>query len=144
MVKKAKRSEMNPSRQEPAPQAPKKPTIVATDTALNLPTTQGTLLHLSYWDLWFALVAVVMHDGDLDRLAKRIKEPSGFFYSRDSIERKRCHLRDLKRRLDEASVTPDQIVKAAGDLARTEKRRALKKVMDPLPRERELSEPMRN
>lgn len=74
MAKKAKWSEENPPSQEPAPQAPKKPTILGTDLALSLPTDQGTSLHLSYWDLWFALVAVMMHNGDLDRLANRIKQ----------------------------------------------------------------------
>ena len=48
-----------------------------TELALTLPTTQGKSLDLSYWDLWFALVAVRMHDGDLDRLAERIKEREG-------------------------------------------------------------------
>ena len=79
MAKKAKWSEENPPSQEPAPQAPKKPTILGTDLALSLPTAQGTSLHLSYWDLWFALVAVMMHNGDLDRLANQIKEERGFF-----------------------------------------------------------------
>src|SRR5208283_668202 len=144
MAKKAKRSEENPPSQQPAPQAPKKPTILGTDLALSLPTDQGTSLHLSYWDLWFALVAVMMHNGDLDRLADRIKEEKGFFYDPRSIERKRWHLRDLNRRLEEASVTPTDIVRAAGDLAKTEKRRALKKVSESIHREREFSEPMRN
>ena len=144
MAKKAKWSEENPPSQEPAPQAPKKPTILGTDLALSLPTDQGTSLHLSYWDLCFALVAVMMHNGDLDRLANRIKEEEGFFYDPRSIERKRCHIRDLKRRLDEASVTPTDIVRAAGDLAKTEKRRAIKKVSVSIHQEREFSEPMRN
>ncbi len=144
MAKKAKRSEENPPSQEPAPQASKKPTILGTDLALSLPTDQGTSLHLSYWDLWFALVAVMMHNGDLDRLANQIKEERGFFYDRKSIERKRWHLRDLNRRLEEASVTPTDIVRAAGDLAKTEKRRAIKKVSESIHREREFSEPMRN
>ena len=126
------------------PDAPKRPTIVDTDLALTMPTPKGRSLDLSYWDLWFALVAVAMHEGDLDRLAKRIKEEKGFSYDRDSIERKRCHLRDLERRLEEALITPAEVVDAAGDLAKAEKRRALKKVMDPLHREREFSEPMRH
>lgn len=144
MVKKVKRSEEDPPSQEPAPKAPKKPTILGTDDAVTLPTVQGTSLHLSYWDLWFSIVAVMMHDGDLDRLANRIKEEKGFFYDRRSIERKRCHIRDLKRRLDEAFIIPADIVLAAVDLAKTEKRRALKKVSKSIHREREFSEPMRN
>jgi hypothetical protein len=130
---------------EEAEREPSKRAIIGgPELIMTLPTAQGTSLHLSYWDLWFALVAVQMHGGDLDRLADHIKEERGFSYDRRSVERKRWHLRDLKRRLDEASVTPAEIVKAAGDLAKTEKRRALKKVMDPIDRERELSEPMRD
>jgi hypothetical protein len=111
---------------------------------LIFPTTQGKPLDLSYWDLWFALAAVKDFGGDLDLLAERIKNEKGFLYDRDSIERKRWHLRDLKRRLDGASVTPTQVVNAAGDLARTEKRRALTKVMESSDRASAWSEPMRN
>ena len=74
MAKKAKKSDENLSSQDPSPKAPKKPTILGTDHALTLPTAQGTSLDLSYWDLWFSIVAVLMHNGDLDRLAKRIKD----------------------------------------------------------------------
>ncbi len=55
-----------------------------------------------------------------------------------------AHIRDLKRRLDEASIIPADIVLAAPDLAKTEKRRATKKVSESIHREREFSEPMRN
>jgi hypothetical protein len=101
-------------------------------------------LHLSYWDLWFALVADKDCGGDLDRLAKRLGEKQSvvFFDSRSS-ERKRCHLRDLKRRLEAAAVNLDQIIIAAGDLARTEIRRARSRVMEHSEREREWSVPMR-
>ncbi len=145
MAKKVRKTDEKPLSQEPSPKAPKISTILGTDHALTLPTAQGTSLDLSYWDLWFCIVAVLMHDGDLDRLAKRIKdEKSMIRYDRNSIERKRCHIRDLKRRLEEASVIPGDIVLAAVDLAKTEKRRALKKVMESIHREREFSEPMRN
>jgi hypothetical protein len=122
----------------------KKPTPIGPDLALSLTTTEGKPLDLSYWDLWFALVAVRMHDGDLDRLAERIKNEKSFYYDRDSIERKRWHLRDLKRRLEGASVTPMQIVNSAGDLATAEKRRAVTKVMESSDRASAWSEPMRN
>ena len=94
----AKKKGLNtsPSSREPAPQPQKRPTISGTDHALTIPTTQGTSLDLSYWDLWFSIVAVHMHDGDLDRLANQIKEERGFHYDRRSVERKRCHIRDLK------------------------------------------------
>ena len=95
--------------------------------------------------MWFGIVAVLMHDGDLNGLAKRIKNEKGMIrYDRNSIERKRCHLRDLKCRLAEASAIPADIVLAAPDLAKTEKQRALKKVMEPSERASEWSEPMRN
>jgi hypothetical protein len=144
VMAKRKRAAARTTDQGTHPDALKRPTIVGTDLALTMPTPQGRTLDLSYWDLWFALVAVAMHEGDLDRLAKRIKEERGIYYDRDSIERKRCHLRDLERRLEGASITPAEVVDAAGDLAKAEKRRALKKVMDPLHREREFSEPMRD
>src|SRR3954470_10775274 len=115
---------------DPSEKPVKRPTPLGPELALTLPTTQGKALELSYWDLWFALVAVTAHDGDLHRLAERIKNERGFFYDRDSIERKRWHLRDLNRRLGEVSVTPSQIVNASGDLARTEKRRAITKVAE--------------
>ncbi len=130
--------------QEAGPEAPKRPAILGTDHALTLTTSQGISLQLSYWDLWFALVAVMMHDGHLDRLAKRIKDETGIYYDQDSIERKRWHLRDLERRLNEVSVTPTEIVRAAGDLAKKEKRRAFNRVMDSAGRGSDWSEPMRN
>ncbi len=144
MAKKTNQSEENPPNQESASQAQKKPTIFGTDHALTVPTTQGRSLDLNYWDLWFSIVAALRHDGDLDRLAIGIKEERGFVFDRRSVERKRWHLRDLKRRLDEASIIPADLALAAPDLAKTEKRRALKKVSESIYREGELSEPMRH
>jgi hypothetical protein len=111
---------------------------------VTLLSDRGVSLDLSYWDLWFSIVAVIMDNGNLDRLAKRIKEEKVSLYDRKSIELKRCHIRDLKRRLAEASAIPADIVLAAADLAKTEKQRALKKVMEPIRKELDLSEPMLN
>jgi hypothetical protein len=141
---KKKESGKNPPSQEPPPQVPKKPAILGTDHALTVPAPQGASLDLSYWDLWFCIVAVQMHDGDLNRLADHIKEKSGFIYDRDSIERKRCHIRDLKHRMEAASVAPHQVFKAAGELARTERLRAITKVSESIHRAREFSESMKN
>ena len=142
---KKKRSPANTPGDDAEPIAPKKRTVVGSDHALTLPTTQGKTLDLSYWDLWFALVAVKDFGGDLDRLAKHLGERQSFVhFDIRSVERKRCHLRDLKHRLGEASVIPADIVLAAGDLTKTEKQRAVKKVMESCDREREWSEPMRN
>jgi hypothetical protein len=132
------------SGQELPPQAQKRPRISGIDHAVSVPTPQGTLSDLSYWDLWFGIVAVLRHDGDLDLLADWIKDERGFYYDRRSVERKRCHIRDLKRRLEEAAIIPADIVLADADLAKTEKQRAIRKVADPLHRQGEFSEPMRN
>ena len=141
---KKKSSPAKPPSPKPESVAPKKRTVVGPDLALTLQTTPRKTLDLSYWDLWFALVAVKDFGGDFDRLAKRIKEGTSIFYDRDSIERKRSHLRDLKHRLEQASVTPTQIVTAAGDLAKKEKYRAVQKVMEPCDRASAWSEPMQN
>src|SRR4051812_1049711 len=144
MAARRKRTPAERDESGPGQKPVKKPTPTGPELALILPTTQSKPLGLSYWDLWFALVAVRAHDGNLDRLAERIKNEKGFIYDRNSIERKRWHLRDLKRRLEEASVTPTQIVNAAGDLAKAEKQRALTKVMGSSDRASAWSEPMRN
>ena len=62
--------------QEGEPQGPKsakKPTPLGTDTALTLPTSKGKSLGLTYWDVWFALVAVRDCGGDCGRLAERLR-----------------------------------------------------------------------
>src|SRR4051812_8409754 len=100
MVARKKRTTSSQDEAGPGQKPLKKPTPLGPELALILPTTQGEPLDLSYWDLWFALVAVKDLGGDLDRLAERIKNEKGFLYDRDSIERKRWHLRDLKRRLE--------------------------------------------
>ena len=139
-----KKSPAKPPSPKPEPVAPKKRTVVGPDLALSLPTTQGKTLDLSYWDLWFALMAVNDFDGDLDQLAERIKQGTSDIYDRDAVERKRWHLRDLKHRLEEARVTPAHIMSAAGDLAKSERQRAIKKVMESGDRPSGWSQLMRN
>jgi hypothetical protein len=123
---------------------------LGTDLALTLPTAKGTSLVLSYWDLWFVLAAVKVFGGDLECLTSDLKREYYLIFdmmsSTDflSAERKGNHVRDLKRRMEEASATPTQIVTAAGDLARAEDRRALRKARDGYVREREWSLPMRD
>src|SRR5260370_32788575 len=102
------------------PKAAKKPTPVGTDRALSLPTSKGKTLHLSYWDLWFALVAERDFDGDLLRLARQpAGDRSSLYYSRDSAERKQSHLLDLSHRLESAGGTNNQIIPAARGLGRS-------------------------
>jgi hypothetical protein len=58
---------------------------------------------LSYWDLWFSVVALADHGGDLDALVAAIEDGGGSFWS-GTVEAKLSHLDDLKRRMAEAGV----------------------------------------
>jgi hypothetical protein len=123
----------------------KKPTPLGTDSALTMTTSEGGSIVLSYWDLWFALVAVRDCAGDLGRLAGRLKEGRrSFILDSRASERRRSHLRDLEGRLAGAGLTAEDVVAAAGDLARTEIRRARSRVLEHTEREREWSVAMRN
>ena len=57
----------------------------------------------SYWDLWFCVVALADHDGDLDALADAIEE-GGRLSGGGTAEAKLSHLDDLKRRMAEAGI----------------------------------------
>jgi hypothetical protein len=57
----------------------------------------------SYWDLWFCVVAVADHDGDLDAFAAAIEDGSRSFWS-GTVEAKLSHLDDLRLRLAEAGI----------------------------------------
>jgi hypothetical protein len=57
----------------------------------------------SYWDLWFCVVALADHDGDLDALAVAVEDGGRSFWSA-TIEAKISHLDDLKCRLAEAGI----------------------------------------
>jgi hypothetical protein len=122
---------------------PKKPAPLGTDPAATVPATQGESLPLTYWDVWFVLVAAKDCAGDLNRLAERLgDEKSLLSFGRESAERKRSHLRDLQKRLAAAGRTLEDVLAAAGALTRTELRRARKRVLEPSEREREWSEAM--
>jgi hypothetical protein len=121
----------------------KKPIPVGTDQALSLPLVGNKVLHLTYWDLWFALVAANECGRDLMHLGHKLgSDNSSVFFSRESAERKQSHLLDLGHRLASAGVTIDQVIVAAGDLARTEKRRASKFVLEKELRKWEWSDAM--
>jgi hypothetical protein len=65
----------------------------------------------SWWDLWFCLIAVKDHGGELAalaaELAHRIRHPDrGVFQSRDSDDARLSHLFDLAARLGAAGVAP--------------------------------------
>ena len=80
----------------------------------------------TYWDLWYSVVCVVDCNGDFDVLDQLIIDKHRI--SRDQAEAKWSHLRDLRRRLLQANLTPTDL---AGDLAsdKTVRRRAREKVL---------------
>ncbi len=131
------------SRAAKKPQTPKKPTPVGTDVAFALPGTGGEALNLTYWDVWFALLADADFGGSLDRLAAHMKEKNRTnFWGRDSLERTLVHLRDIQRRLSQAGVGVAEVVAKAGDLAKSESRRARNHILEKPPGEREWSAAM--
>src|SRR5205807_6034330 len=92
-------------------QTPKRPTPLGTGPALTVPAAQGEPLPLTYWDLWFALVAARDCGGDLGLLAERLaEEKTVLSFGRESAERKLSHLRDLQKRLAAAGLTIDDVL----------------------------------
>jgi hypothetical protein len=67
----------------------------------------------SHWDLWYCLVAVLDHEGDLagleSVLAAALRYP---LWGRDAIEAKLSHLADLRERLAAAELDPAALVPA--------------------------------
>jgi hypothetical protein len=68
----------------------------------------------SLWDLWFCVIPVRDHDGDLDALAQTfidaMRQPSTI--DCDASEAKRSHLFDLRARLAGAGVTAADLADA--------------------------------
>jgi hypothetical protein len=119
---------------------PKPPVPLGNQNAFDLPGTSCKPFAVSYWDLWFAMLAAKHCGGDLDRLAPMLNRGTSFVSSRpESFERKISHLRDLQARLRAGGRTAEDIVVAAGDLARQEARRARSRILDETDREREWS-----
>jgi hypothetical protein len=121
----------------------KKSTPVGRDCALVLPTASAQPLELSYWDLWFALVAHADFDGSWDRFVAHLREQKNQGGSSRLAERKLSHLRDLERRLRQANVEISAIVAQIEQLP-VELRRARNQVLTREPREYECSDAMRH
>ena len=86
------------------PKRPKSPVPVATEMAIHVTTGDGREVPLSYWDVWYALLAKDRFDGDLERLVRELRElRKGSLYS-DDAKRKLSHLRDLQQRLTKAGI----------------------------------------
>jgi hypothetical protein len=122
---------------------PKKDLPVGTDTAVDLSGAQGDAVEFSFWDLWYALVAVSDFDGDLEQLAEALRtQRRATLLHREDAVRKLSHLRDLQQRLREAGITVDQIVSANPALSSVEKRRAPGRILKHNERQYERSAPM--
>ena len=103
----------------PAKKKLTKPVPLGTDPAFVLPVPGGPPLIVTYWDLCFSIVAAREHGGDLVHLADRPADGTRTqFLGQESVRRRRAHIRDLRLRLTAADQSVDQIVTAAGDLAR--------------------------
>jgi hypothetical protein len=131
------------NRSAPSRAVVKKSTPVGCDGALVLPAESAQPLELSYWDLWFALVADADFDGSWDRFVAHLRQQKNQGSSSRLVERKLSHLRDLERRLRQANVAISAIV-AQIDPLPVELRRARTQVLTREPREAEWSDAMRH
>ena len=87
------------ARSAPSRAVVKKSTPVGRECALVLPAASGQALELSYWDLWFTLVADADFEGSWDRFVAHLRVPKNQGGSSRLAERKLSHLRELERRL---------------------------------------------
>jgi hypothetical protein len=132
-----------PDRSAPSRAVVKKSTPVGRECALVLPAASGQALELSYWDLWFVLVADADFEGSWDRFVEYLRMQKNQGGSSRLAERKLSHLRELERRLRHADVEISAIV-AQVDQLPVELRRARHQVLTREPREDEWSDAMRH
>jgi hypothetical protein len=131
------------NRSVPSRAVVKKSTPVGRECALVLPAASGQALELSYWDLWFALVADADFEGSWERFVEHLRLQKNQGGSSRLAERKVSHLRELERRLWQADVTISAIV-AQVDPLPVELRRARNQILTREPREDEWSDAMRH
>ena len=94
----------------------------------------------SYWDLWFCLVALADHDGDLGALAEAIEE-GGRLPGGGTAEAKLSHLDDLGRRMAQAGIDAQALV-AGEDSDPKIRAKARAKVLKQGLYPRDMTEPM--
>ena len=94
----------------------------------------------SHWDLWFCLVALADHDGDLDELAVAIEE-GGRLSGGGTAEAKLSHLDDLRRRMAQAGIDAQTLL-AGGDTDPKIRAKARAKVLKQGLYPRDMTEPM--
>lgn len=101
-------------------------------------TRQATVW--SYWDLWFCVVALVDHDGDLDALAEAIEE-GGRLSGTGTAEAKLSHLDGLRQRMAAAGIDAEALV-ADEDTDPKVRAKARTKVLKQGLYPRDMTEPM--
>ena len=139
----ARRSSTSTQRDDTPRLVGKKSTPMGPDGALVLSAASEQALALSYWDLWFALVADADFDGSGDRFVAHLQWHKKQGGASRLAERQLSHLRDLQRRLRQADVEISAIV-AQIDQLPVELRRARNQVLAREPREYEWSDAMRH
>jgi hypothetical protein len=97
-------------RSAPSRAVVKKSAPVGPDCALVLSPASRPALTLSYWDLWFALVADADFEGSWERFVAYLRAQKGTGAGRDVAERKLSHLRTLQERLRQAGVELSDIL----------------------------------
>lgn len=134
---------MQPPKTSVNPKPAKVPIPVGTDVALNLTTPYGRVVSLSYWDVWYALLAKNDFSEDLEQLGNHLRKLRGLYDSSGEAARKLSHLRDLQQRLLEAGLSLPQVLDAIPpELVKTEARRASGRILKNNERSYEQSEPM--
>jgi len=92
----ARRSSTSTQRDDTPRLVGKKSTPMGPDGALVLSAASEQALALSYWDLWFALVADADFDGSWDRFVAHLQWQKKQGGASRLAERKLSHLRDLQ------------------------------------------------
>ena len=121
----------------------KQPAPAGLECALALSVPSKPALALSYWDLWFALVADADFAGSWERFVEHLRAQKATGTARDLVERKLSHLRDLQQRLRQAGVELRDVLEQA-DRSPVAVRRARHQVLERTPRAAEWSDAMRH
>jgi hypothetical protein len=130
-------------RSAPSRAVAKKSAPVGPDCALVLSAVSRPAIALSYWDLWFALVADTDFEGSWERFVEHLRGQKAKGVGRDLAERKLSHLRDLQQRRQQAGVELSDIL-AQADRSPVALRRARQQVLEREPRASEWSDAMRH
>ena len=138
-----RKSSTAPDRSAPSRAVVKQPVPVGPACALVLSMQSKPALALSYWDLWFALVADADFEGSWERFVEHLRVQKAKGMARDLVERQLSHLRDLQQRLRQAGVELSDMLGQA-DRSPAALRRARHQVLERAPRAAEWSDAMRH